>query len=636
MAKWLTIESFFYVCLTDQKLFNMKRFNLLLSGLLFLSATMAQQVDWKTFYEKSGKTETPRYQATIDFCKQLDKGSKMVTYTSFGKSAQGRDLPLLILDRDGLSDPALIHASGRTVLLIQACIHAGECEGKDAGLMLFRDLAFPDAEDGRRKTGDNANRPSSSVLRHLSKLLDNVSIIFIPIFNVDGHERFGPFNRINQNGPKEMGWRTTANNLNLNRDFLKADSPEMQAWLRMFNKWMPDFFIDSHTTDGADYQYVLTCLMEIYGDMDDGLTKWSKDIFLPQMQSHLNESGFPVFPYVEFRNWHDPRSGLITEVAPPMLSQGYTALRNRPGLLIETHMLKPYDQRVESTYECMLSTLELLNRESKNLNMLIHKADEYTSSEPFLKTPFPLQFETRMDDSTMVDFLGVEYDDVKSDISGGDWFQYTSKPVTFHIPYFFTANPVVTAKLPYAYIIPAEWATVIARLKIHGIRVTELTKDATIKVTTCRFRNPKWQQNPYEGRHPMTNIEYDELEETRVFPAGSALVEVMQPAGRIIPHILEPKGNGSYVYWGFFDATFEQKEYGESYVIEKMAREMLANDPVLSREFEQKKNADTAFSKKPQQILNWFYSKSPYADNHKGIYPVGKIYDPKVIASLKN
>ena len=172
-------------------------------------------------------------------------------------------------------------------------------------------------------------------------------------------------------------------------------------------------------------------------------------------------------------------------------------------------------------------------------------------------------------------------------------------------------------------------------MKIHGIKMTELKTEATAEVATCRFKNPKWQSNPYEGRHPLTNIEFDEIKETRTFAPGSALVEVMQPAGRIIPHILEPKGDGSYVYWGFFDACFEQKEYGESYVIEKMAAGMLANDPALKREFEQKKAADTSFAKNPQLILNWFYSKSPYADGRKGVYPVGKIYDKKVYESLK-
>jgi len=552
----------------------------------------------------------------------------MVTYTTFGRSPQGRDLPLLILDRDGLSDPAAIHAAGRTVLLIEACIHAGECEGKDAGLMLIRDLAIREAGKMKTVTGQPLLYPAS-------KLLDNVTILFIPIFNVDGHERFGPFNRINQNGPREMGWRTTANNLNLNRDFLKADAPEMQCWLQLFNKWMPDFFIDSHTTDGADYQYVLTYQMEIYGNMDDNLTKWTRDVFISGMEKQLMEKGYPIFPYVDYRNWHDPRSGLITEVAPPMLSQGYTALRNRPGLLIETHMLKPYKQRVEATYQCMLTTLALLNSESKTINVLVRKADAFCSSDSFLKAPFPLRFETSMRDSVMVGFLGVDYSSVKSTVSGGDWFVYSKNPVTLQTSYFKDARPVVTANLPLAYIIPAECSQVIGRLKIHGIRLTELSQDKTVKVTTCRFKNPKWQQFPYEGRHPMTNIEYDEVEETRTFPAGSVLVEVMQPAGRIIPYILEPKGNGSYVYWGFFDAAFEQKEYGESYVIEKMATGMLAADPALAKEFELKKTADTAFAKNPQQILNWFYNKSPYGDNRKGMYPVGKIYDRSVFDSLK-
>jgi hypothetical protein len=229
----------------------------------------------------------------------------------------------------------------------------------------------------------------------------------------------------------------------------------------------------------------------------------------------------------------------------------------------------------------------------------------------------------------------VEYVDVKSDLSGGDWFQYSNVPAVLHIPYFSSARPVVSAKLPGAYIIPVEWATVIDRMKLHGIKMTELKRESTVKIVTCRFRDPKWQQNPYEGHHTMTNIEFDEIEETRVFPAGSVLVEVMQPAGRIIPHMLEPKGNGSFLFWGFFDPVFEQKEYGESYVVEKMAREMLAADPALKKEFELKKASDSVFAKNPQMILNWFYNKSPYTDQRKGIYPVGKIYDRQVISALK-
>ena len=605
----------------------MIRFTILLTNLLLPLILLAQREDWLTDYEKSGYLDTPRYSQTIDYCRRLADASGMITYSAFGKSPEGLELPLLILDREGFSDPALIHASGRTLLLIEACIHAGECDGKDAGLMLFRDLAF-----GRKES--NIKSPSSPPQLLSSRLLDNVSIIFIPIFNVDGHERFGAYNRINQNGPREMGWRVTSNNLNLNRDFLKADTPEMKAWLNLFNSWMPDFFIDAHTTDGADYQYVLTYLMEIYGDADEHLTAWAKDRFIPSMKDHMNSGGYPVFPYVDFRNWHDPRSGLITEVAPPMLSQGYTTLRNRPGLLIETHMLKPYKQRVDATYECFLTTLEILNRESVTLRNLVSKADQFVASEAFLKTPFPLRFETLMNDSAMVEFLGVAYTSDKSDLSGGMWFKYSKTPETFTLPYFYKTRPELTVNLPVAYIIPAQWTAVIEKLNLHGIKSRKIETDKLIKISTCHFKNPKWQSNPYEGRHPMIHIEFDEITEERWFPAGSVIIETMQPAGRIIPHLLEPNGNGSLLYWGFFDAIFEQKEYGESYVMESLAREMLATNPALKTEFEKKKAGDPGFMSNSWEVLNWFYNRSPYADPRMRIYPVGKIYDRTVLSKI--
>jgi len=592
----------------------MRKIFLTFIQVLFAIVVTAQADGWQTFYEKTSGRETPRYAETMAYCRRMADASREITLTSFGKSGQGRDLPLLILDRDGFSRPEDIRASGRTVVLIQACIHAGESEGKDAGLMLLRDL------------GILHSRPS---------LLDGVTVLFIPIFNTDGHERFGPFNRINQNGPREMGWRTTASNLNLNRDFLKADTPEMKAWLRMFNEWLPDFFIDSHTTDGADYQYVLTYLLEIYGDMDDHLTDWTKKVFIPRMEEHMNHGGYPVFPYVGFRNWHDPRSGLITEVAPPMLSQGYTALRNRPGLLIETHMLKPYARRVEATYACMLTTLEILAGEKQTIRRLVRDADKFVSGEGFLKTPFPLKYETRQDDSTMVDFLGVSYTSEKSDLSGGDWFKYGTTNETWKIPYFSTARPVLSVELPYGYIIPAEWGEVIERLKIHGIRMTLLPEEKTATVSTYRFINPAWQQNPYEGRHLMTHIEYEEISETRSFPTGSAVVELNQPAGRIIPHLLEPKGNGSLLSWGFFDAIFEQKEYGESYVIEKIAREIIRTDTAIEKEFREKMTSDTVFAHNPRLILNWFYNRSSWADSRKGVYPVGRIVSREELDKLR-
>jgi len=268
----------------------MKLISLTLSMLCLIVQLNAQDQKFQTYYEQSQYLSTPGYNETIDFCEKLDQSSPVLKYTTFGKSPQGRDLPLLIADRNGNFTPEAVRKSGNAVVLIEACIHAGESDGKDAGLMLLRDLA---------------------IYKINGQLLDHVTILFIPIFNTDGHERFGPYNRINQNGPKEMGWRTTAQNLNLNRDFLKADAPEMKAWLQLFNTWLPEFFIDCHVTDGADFQYTMTYALETKGCMEANLSEWTENVCEKFLVNEMKKSGFPVSPYVQFRNWHDPRSGLV-------------------------------------------------------------------------------------------------------------------------------------------------------------------------------------------------------------------------------------------------------------------------------------------------------------------------------------
>lgn len=580
--------------------------------LLFLLSNIAfaQEKDWMTHYERSGFKETPPYAETIEYCQRLAGASGKIHYTTFGKSPQGRDLPLMIVDKDGFSDPETIKASGRAVFLIQAGIHPGESEGKDAGMMLIRDMViheqYPD-------------------------LLENVSILFIPIFNVDGHERFGKYNRINQNGPEEMGWRTTAQNLNLNRDYVKADAPEMQHWLMMFNRWLPDFFADTHTTDGADYQYVLTYAMETMGNMDPGLTEWQKESYIKPVEKKMEEIGFPIFPYVSFRSWHDPRSGLIQRVSPPMISQGYTAIQNRPGLLIETHMLKPYKPRVESTYAILRFTLEILNRDYQKLQTLNHQADLNTALPNFREDSLAVKYHTSQQDSMMVDFEGVEYKAVKSDLTGGTWYQYSDKPKTFELPLFSKPVPSVKVKLPQAYIIPPQWNKVIKRLKLHGVKMYKLEEPTSIKVESYKFSDVKWRNSPYEGRHMVRDFEYKNITEEREYPAGSVVVDMNQRTARIIAHILEPKAQDSFIQWGFFNAIFEQKEYSETYVMEKMAREMLEENPELRKRFEQKKNEDPGFAQSQWDMLNWFYKQTPYWDEKKNVYPVGRIMEREVV-----
>lgn len=576
--------------------------------------TFGQQTDWTTYFEKHQYNGTPRYDETMEFCRRLAQNSPFISLDTMGISPQGRPILVVIIDKNGHHTEERVRQSGNAVLLVQSAIHAGEPDGKDAMLQWLRDMV---------------------VYQKHVELLNHVTILWIPILNVDGHERYGAYSRINQNGPEEMGWRTNAQNLNLNRDYMKAETPEIQSWIKLFNQWLPDFFIDCHTTDGADYQYPITHSMEIYGNMDSGLTAWQRDTYLPVIEGEMEKSGFPVFQYVSFRRWHDPRSGLYATVALPRLSEGYTALQNRPGLLIETHMLKPYRIRVESTERLILVTLEMLNNEYQNLKKLNLQADEFCASEAFRKLPLAISFSTDFSDSVMVDFKGIDYDRVTSDLSGGDWFRYGNTPTLFSLPMFDQVVPNEIVQLPEAYIIPPQWTSVIEKLQLHGVEFYTLKNSVETEVNLYTFSDYSWQQQPSEGKHPMTKLKLTENTKRMKFPAGSVVVPVNQRRARVIANILEPKATDSYVYWGYFDAITEQKEYSESYSMETIARQMLTEDPGLQVTFDLWKQNNPVLSENSYAILNWFYQQSPWWDQQKDLYPIGRIMSKSQIPSAE-
>jgi len=556
-----------------------------------------------TPYEQSNRQETPRYQETIDWLSELAETSDLLSLSSFGTSPQGRDLPLVIADKEGRFSAADHNKrEDRVVVLVQACIHAGESCGKDAGMMLLRDIATD----------------ASSV----AGILDNVTLVFIPIFNVDGHERFGPFNRINQNGPREMGWRSNAQNLNLNRDYLKADLPELQAWLELFAAWSPDFFIDIHSTDGADYQYPITYYLDLRGNLDPQVTKLTT-VYRDAMVEAMFADGFPMAPYVSFRDWHDPTSGLKAGASDPRFSIGYLTLQNRPGLLVETHMLKPYHVRVESALKLTAHTLFWCGAHATELRAAVLAADDFAASPEFRAQPYPLTW-TSDGDSTLFEYLGVEYETVTSEITGGEWNKFSNKKTTTQIPFFNTIKPVDTAKLPEAYLVPPEWTEVIARLEFHNIEFTRTTAPAEVTYRTWQFSNAQWQPKPYEGHHPVT-FDATEVTQTRVFPTGTAVINLNQRSARVIAHLLEPKGPDSLLYWGFFAPIFSRTEYVESYVIEEMIPDLLAANPEWATELADLKAANPEFAADPWAIRYWFYAKTPYYDQRVNIYPVASI-----------
>lgn len=571
-----------------------------------------KNLDFDLPFEISEGTKTATYAETMAFCAAA-ANSPEIHFTDYGRSSQGYLLPLLIIDKDGLQSPEQIRDAGRVILFVEANIHPGEPDGNDAMMLLLRDVVF----GGKQH------------------LLNEVSILFAPVVNPDGLMRFNAYNRINQNGPEEMGWRTNAQYLNLNRDFVKADAPEIQAWLTLYNHWLPEFFIDCHTTDGADYQYVITYMLETFGNMDKSLTNWQTDSYLPDVKQAMLDSGFPIFPYVSFRSWHDPRSGLISRPGRPMLSQGYTALQNRPGLLIETHMLKPYKTRVLATAKMIELTLVKLNAEGDNLQQMIANADKVAASPEFRKSPLTVAYENTQQHDT-VDFHGVEYDVVKSDLTGGNWFQYhTDQPVVFRLPYFRYAEPSQTVSLPIAYVIPPQWNVVINRLKLHGVQMFALAETINIPTETYWFSDVEWRRQPNEGHMSISKLETHLMHDTTEFPAGSVVVETNQRMARLLAYMLEPGSDDSFLRWGFFNAVFEQKEYAETYVMETLARQMMDENPQVRTEFEQFMKENPTAKQNSWRQLNWFYERTPWWDHQKNVYPVKRVSNASVLKKLR-
>ncbi|MBX2990838.1 MAG: peptidase M14 [Bacteroidetes bacterium] len=594
------------------------RIGLLVAGICILMSgeAFAQSAGtdaWETYFEKSGGKRTPPYAETIEYCKRLASASPWVKYTSFGKSPQGRELPLVVLSKGKIFDPAKARASGKAIILIQSGIHSGEIDGKDASLMLMRDIA---------------------ITKKYGSLLDNTILLFVPIFSVDAHERSGPYNRINQNGPEEMGWRVNAQNLNLNRDYLKADTPEMRAMLRLFSAWLPDLYVDCHVTDGIDCQYDITYAIETAQNIDPSVAQWINQKLLPESLPKVEAAGHKIFYYVFPREDNDLSKGLTAGAAPPRFSTGYGALHNRPTMLIETHMLKPYKVRVEATYHFLKAMIECVNADAKALRHVVQEADRAViNAGSNAATMLPLTFGLS-EKSEMRKFLGIKSRMEPSPVSGGMRRVYTGEAEEIVVPFFSDVTVTDSVRVPYAYLIPAEWKFVDEILTLHGVNVKRITHPTAVEVESYRFSDVKFRERPYEGRQGAT-FKTETIKEARSYPQGTLIVRTNQRTAKVAMHLLEPRGPDSFVAWGFFNTIFEQKEYAESYVMEEVAATMLAEDSALKQEFEHKVQSDTSFARNPRARLNWLYLRSKWVDPWLHKYPVGRVVDETEFLKLK-
>ena len=560
--------------------------------------------EWQTPAEEAAYSKTPDYAETIAFAKRLASESTAIQFQTFGFSGQGRALPLLVCSEAGVFSVEAAKELGKAVVLIQACIHSGEPDGKDAGFALLRDIAITKSAAG---------------------LLQNVVLLFIPIYNTDGHERSSPYNRINQNGPASMGWRTTATYQNLNRDYMKADTPETRAWLRLWHHWQPDLFIDCHVTDGADYRCNITYHHEHHSGVDPHVLAWERDVFGGKVAPATEAAGNIISWYLEFIDNRDLSLGTRDFNGSPRFSTGYVPLRNRPAILIETHMIKDYRSRVIGTYDFLRSALEEVNQDPGRLLKIGRSADEKATRLAENGDEYPLSFKLT-DEVTPLQLKAFSYVTEQSEISGDLRVVFGREPIDLTVPMYQTFKVASVARPPHSYVIPVEWQTVIDVIKAHGLRTTELPTPTRLNVESYRFTNVCWPAEPFEGRH-MPRFDLEPVSHEREFAAGSVLVSLRQPLARVALNLLEPAAPDSFVRWGFFNAIFEEKEYAEHYVLEDLARQMMANDTSLAAEFRKELAEDPEFASNAAERLRFFYRRSPYWDPQKNLYPVGRVFD---------
>ena len=573
------------------------------SLLLALASAANAQSALTTVAERSGFSETGRYEEVTALCDAFARQyPKAVRCTTFGTTPEGRPMKALVASTSGALTPEQAQRRGLPVVLIQGGIHAGEIDGKDAGFLALREVL-----EGRAANG----------------ALDKLVWVFVPVFNVDGHERFGAWNRPNQRGPKEMGWRTTAQNYNLNRDYLKADTPEMQAMLQLVQRWDPLVTVDLHATNGAQFEHDISIQVEPVHAGDAGLRTAGLALRTGVIDDLAKQGSLPLPYYPSFVMQDDPTSGFEDGVPPPRFSHGYFLLRNRIAMLVETHSWKEYPVRVRITRNTVVSVLEHVARDGASWLTTAKQADIAAASlggrqEPLTYVAAPA--------ARTVEFRGYAYTRTTSDVSGALMTRYDeTTPQVWKVPLKDDIRPGIVIEAPGAgYLVPAaEAAWVAAVLKTHGVEYRLLGKAWQGDAQVFRATKSSFGSASVETHQRLT-VEGDWTRESRATPAGALFVPIAQPRARLVMALLEPKAPDSLLAWGRFNNAFERKEYMEDYVAEAVAREML-RDPAVKAEFERRLREDTAFAQSPAARLEFFYRRHPSWDERYQLYPVLRV-----------
>jgi Zinc carboxypeptidase len=588
------------------------------------ASTKASPPDLLTTGEKSDWNLTAPYTEAVEISHKLEKASPQVKVLNIGTTPEGRTMIALVVSKDRAFTPEAAARTNKVVFMIQSGIHAGEIEGKDTVLMLVRDM---------------------TVTKKYAAWLDKAIFVIVPVFNVDGHEYFSEYNRPQQNGPRDTGLRNTAQRVNLNRDYIKADTPEMRAWLHIFNTWNPDFHIDNHVTDGSDMQYDVTWDMARNQDIAEPAGAWVREKFIPELDKRMGGDGHLVAPYGALRGGADGRE-FFMEVFSPRYSHLYSAVQNRPSLLVETHSLKTARTRAWANYDIMRHAIDTILLDPEALRKAVRDADRQMAARAGDKSAPPVYLAGTVSSarSRPLVYRALKQGQVASEVTGAMTNRYLAEPDDIQTVIHDQIDTTVEAQMPLGYLIPPAWKQIADLLVLHGVEMERTAKPITQEFETYRFSGITWASSPSEGHIMLNNFDSRLVKEKMTIPQASYWVPMKQRRARLILATLEPQAPDSFARWGLMYAAFEGGGGGgrggagrggapaggppvAEYLSEPIARKTMADNPDLAKEFLAKVASDPAFAADRTARLQWWYQHSKYEPSDNGRYPIVRVWE---------
>ncbi len=557
--------------------------------------------DFTTAFESSNGLKTDNYEEVIAYYLALEKEFTSIKVYELGQTDSGFQLHLVIFDSENISRKKKLETfskNNKNLLLINNGIHPGEPDGIDATMLLFRDFAE-----------NKIPHPKNTI------------ITTIPIYNIGGALNRNSTSRTNQNGPEEYGFRGNARNYDLNRDFIKSDTKNARSFAEIFHWLNPDLFIDNHVSNGADYQYILTHLFTQHNKLGGELGNYLHTSLMPQLENSLHQKNWDITPYVNVFN-QVPEIGFSQFMDSPRYSTGYTTLFNTLGMMVETHMLKPYKQRVNGTYELMKTFINIVDADAEIIKNLRKESFKKYNVGSY----YPISWEVDSSKTSTLKFEGFEGKMIPSNLTGADRLKYfRDKPFKKDVTYYnyFKATDSVT--IPSAYIIPKGYWTIIELLKLNGIEFSEIKNDTAMSAEVYHIKNFETVKNPFEGHYLHYKTEVTKSTENVSVYSGDILVKTQQFGVRYLLETLEPSATDSFFNWNYFDAILQQKEGFSPYVWEDMAEKFLNENPEIKKEFETKKLNEPEFAKNWYSQLDWIHKKSPYYEKSHLRYPIVRV-----------